>query len=235
MPPYSHPLLGPVNVVRSTRARRLTLSVRASGEVRLTIPPGVSRDEALRFLDEKQQWAGRARERLRQRHPPQRIGPVFSTRRHVLELIPGTCAAPSFQVRNGVIRVCHPAALGHEDESVQRTIQQGIEQAWRIEAKQYLPARVAQLCRTLGFRCGTVTIRNSRSRWGSCSASNDLSLSLHLMKLPDRLIDYIITHELCHTRHKNHGPAFHALLDNMTAGRHLQLRQELKGYSTRWN
>ncbi|MDD3108057.1 MAG: M48 family metallopeptidase, partial [Alistipes sp.] len=97
-----------------------------------------------------------------------------------------------------------------------------------------LPPRVRQLCRTFGFRCGEVTIRNTRTRWGSCSADDNLSLSLHLMKLPDELTDYILLHELCHTRHKNHGPAFYALLNQVTSGRHPQLLKALKAYTTRW-
>ena len=52
--------------------------------------------------------------------------------------------------------------------------------------------------------------------------------------LPDRLIDYILIHELCHTLHRNHGPAFHALLDRMTEGKHRLLQKELRDYSTRW-
>ena len=126
------------------------------------------------------------------------------------------------------------AALRYDAPEVQRIIQQGIEEAWRIEAKAYLPQRVDALCKTFGFRCGTVTIRNTRSRWGSCSSENNLSLSIHLMKLPDHLIDYVIVHELCHTLHKNHGAEFHQLLDRLTGGKHPQLRQELKNYTTRW-
>lgn len=61
MSEYAHPSLGTVRIVRSERARRLTLSVRASGEIRLTIPRGMNEREALRFLDEKQAWAERTR------------------------------------------------------------------------------------------------------------------------------------------------------------------------------
>ncbi|MFR4025115.1 MAG: M48 family metallopeptidase [Alistipes indistinctus] len=111
---------------------------------------------------------------------------------------------------------------------------QGIEQAWRTEAQADLPQRTARLAGQLGFRCGAVTVRNARTRWGSCSARDDISLSIHLMKLPDELIDYVIIHELCHTIHKNHGPKFHKLLDRLTGGHHLELRRRLKTYSTRW-
>ena len=151
-----------------------------------------------------------------------------------MQLNPCPCLSPSARIGNGIIRVSYPAALRYDAPEVQRIIQQGIEEAWRIEAKAYLPQRVDALCKTFGFRCGTVTIRNTRSRWGSCSSENNLSLSIHLMKLPDHLIDYVIVHELCHTLHKNHGAEFHQLLDRLTGGKHPQLRQKLKNYTTRW-
>jgi len=84
------------------------------------------------------------------------------------------------------------------------------------------------------MKCGKVRIRNTVSKWGSCSTRNDISLSLHLMRLPDRLIDYIILHELCHTVHHNHGPQFHALLDRLTGGNHAELQREIRQYRTRW-
>lgn len=124
--------------------------------------------------------------------------------------------------------------LRYEAAEVQDAIRKGIEQAWRTEAQADLPQRTARLAGQLGFRCGAVTVRNARTRWGSCSARDDISLSIHLMKLPDELIDYVIIHELCHTIHKNHGPKFHKLLDRLTGGHHLELRRRLKTYSTRW-
>lgn len=54
--------------------------------------------------------------------------------------------------------------------------------------------------------------RYMRSQWGSCSASGKLSLNTHLVKTPQRLIEYVVLHELCHLEHHNHGPQFHALV-----------------------
>ena len=234
MAEYHHPTLGAITVVRSSRLRRLGISIRATGEIRLSIPSGVSDRQAIQFLNEKEQWAVRTRERLARRYPHETIELPYATRSHVLQLNPCPCLSPSARIGNGIIRVSYPAALRYDAPEVQRIIQQGIEEAWRIEAKAYLPQRVDALCKTFGFRCGTVTIRNTRSRWGSCSSENNLSLSIHLMKLPDHLIDYVIVHELCHTLHKNHGAEFHQLLNRLTGGKHPQLRQELKNYTTRW-
>lgn len=102
----------------------------------------------------------------------------------------------------------------------------------RRQAKAELPHRVGMLAQRFGFSYGRVTIRATRSKWGSCTSENNLSLSLWLMTLPDHLIDYVIIHELCHTVHHDHSPRFHALLDRCLGGREKELRRELRSYST---
>jgi len=99
----------------------------------------------------------------------------------------------------------------------------------RKRAREYLPGRTAELALQHGFSYRRVTIRASRTRWGSCSAANNINLSLYLMQLPPKLIDYVILHELVHTRHKNHGPAFRGLLDSIT-GDSRALDKEIRKY-----
>ena len=103
-------------------------------------------------------------------------------------------------------------------------------EALRVEAKKHLPEMVARLAVRHGFRYGAVRIKAMRSKWGSCTARNDINLSLFLVTLPERLAEYIVLHELCHTVHHNHSPKFHALLDSVTEGRHRALNKELCAY-----
>lgn len=231
---FSHPGLGEITLLRSSRAQRLSLSVKPSGEVRLTMPLRLSESEGLAFLESKLDWVEQTRQRQALRHPKQVIELPYATRNHVLRLSPGAGTRCSIKLTESELIISYPAELSYTDPSVQSSIQSGIEQAWRVEAKSYLPTRVEELSRQFSLPCSTVTIRNTRTRWGSCSPSNTLSLSIHLMKLPDHLIDYILLHELCHTRHKNHGPHFHALLNQLTEGRHKAYHRELKSYTTRW-
>ena len=105
-----------------------------------------------------------------------------------------------------------------------------IEQLRKV-AKAYLPQRVEYWASRLSLRYGKVTVRATRSKWGSCSGSGNISLSLFLMQLPEHLRDYVIIHELCHTVHHNHSPKFHALVNQLTAGQEKALARELRGYS----
>lgn len=102
----------------------------------------------------------------------------------------------------------------------------------RREAKAQLPRRVAELAHLYGFDYAGLTIRDSKTRWGSCSGRNTISLSLYLMQVPEHLQDYVILHELCHTVHHDHSPRFWALMDTVTDGRAHALRAELRRYHT---
>jgi predicted metal-dependent hydrolase len=97
-------------------------------------------------------------------------------------------------------------------------------------AKERLPKTLERVSARAGLRYGRLTIRNSRSRWGSCSSEGNISLSLHLARLPEELVEYVCVHELCHTVHHNHSAEFHSLVNLHTAGREKELAKQLKNY-----
>jgi predicted metal-dependent hydrolase len=78
----------------------------------------------------------------------------------------------------------------------------------KATAARILTRRLRELAEKHGFAYNRVTIRNQRTRWGSCSYKNNISLNMKLLRLPDELIDYVLLHELVHTRVHNHGPEF---------------------------
>ncbi len=181
--------VGEISLVRSRRARRITLTVRPTGLVRLTVPCGVSRARALAFAETKVAWIASARQRV--------------------------------AARQAAVPPLPPEAERERIEELRR--------AARVD----LPPRVERIARMFGFSYGRITIRASRTKWGSCSFRNDLSLSLYLMALPERLRDYVIVHELCHTVHHDHSPRFHALVDRCLGGQERALDRELKSYVIR--
>ncbi|MBN1227218.1 MAG: M48 family metallopeptidase [Deltaproteobacteria bacterium] len=87
-----------------------------------------------------------------------------------------------------------------ELEKRQTAISNDLPSIDRIEARKKLALRLNELSRRYGFAYNRVFIRNQKTRWGSCSARNNISLNMNLLKLPNDLIDYVILHELVHTR-----------------------------------
>jgi predicted metal-dependent hydrolase len=86
------------------------------------------------------------------------------------------------------------------------------EDALRQQAQAYLPGRVAYYGALMNLRPEGVKITGAKTRFGSCSAKNRLCFSFYLMLCPPEAADLVVVHELAHLRHKNHGPAFYALL-----------------------
>lgn len=83
-----------------------------------------------------------------------------------------------------------------------------LSQSASTEEKSRIIKRVESLATKYGFSYGKVTFRNMKTRWGSCTAQNNISLNIGLIALPNELRDYIILHELVHTKIKNHGKEF---------------------------
>lgn len=98
-----------------------------------------------------------------------------------------------------------------------------------MQAKEYLPMRLAQLAAIHGFCYRSVRIKHNVSNWGSCSNLGNINLNLNIMRLPPQLQDYVLLHELCHLRYMDHGPQFHALLESVCPD-HRKLGRELREY-----
>ena len=96
-------------------------------------------------------------------------------------------------------------------------------------AKELLRARLKVLARQYEYEFNRVFIRQQKTRWGSCSTKNNINLNLKLVLLPTRLMDYVMLHELVHTRHKNHGPLFWEELDRIT-GDAKELSKKVKSF-----
>jgi predicted metal-dependent hydrolase len=87
--------------------------------------------------------------------------------------------------------------------------------ALKRRARTELPARLRQLAAQHGFEAGRVTIRDQRSRWGSCSPSGDISLNWRLVTMPNAVRDYVLLHELAHLREPNHSRRFWRLVSRI--------------------
>jgi len=100
----------------------------------------------------------------------------------------------------------------------------------KTRARSILIARLQELAELHDFRFNKVSIRNQKTKWGSCSARNNISLNMNLATLPDELRDYVILHELLHTRIKNHSSKFWKELDAYVGGGAKEFGRILKTY-----
>ena len=98
------------------------------------------------------------------------------------------------------------------------------------EAIETLISRLGEMAKIHNLKYARVSIRNQKTKWGSCSAKNNISLNINLARLPQELRDYVILHELVHTRIKNHGKEFWAELDKVIGGSAKELSKKLRKY-----
>lgn len=110
------------------------------------------------------------------------------------------------------IIVTLPADKSLDDTAVSREVRDEVIAALRLEAKSYLPKRLRYIANQYGFSYEKVRFSHASGRWGSCSTSGTISLNIALMKLPFELIDYVLIHELSHTKHMNHSETFWQLV-----------------------
>ncbi|MBU0729340.1 MAG: M48 family metallopeptidase [Proteobacteria bacterium] len=99
----------------------------------------------------------------------------------------------------------------------------------RAQARDKLLSRLDALAREHGYHYKKVFVKNQKTLWGSCSSKNNINLNLKLLSLPEELMDFILIHELVHTRIKNHGPLFWAALEGIVPDA-VSLRKRLKRY-----
>lgn len=226
----NYPGIGDINYKRNLRARRLSISIKSSSGVRVTIPSTLSFRGAESFVLSKSKWIIEKIEYFNSKETKLIQSGVFNTRNHTLHFIPSPNEKIFVRLKVLDINVYYPQSVDIANEQVQNAAKKGIELAYRTEAKTILPDRVSFLAEKFGYKYNKIGIKKASTRWGSCSARNNINLSIFLMKLPDVLIDYIILHELCHTVHKNHGPKFWAELDKITNGNAKMLSKEVRKY-----
>jgi len=101
----------------------------------------------------------------------------------------------------------------------------------RAKAKQFLPKRLDYLAKQHGFKYVKVSLRNQKTRWGSCSRAGNISLNIALVTLPPELIDYVLLHELNHTKYMNHSQQFWTKLTEICPNTK-KYRKELKNYNS---
>jgi len=203
--------------------------------LRVSVPVPASNKNALDFIYENKEEILKKQRLIRQKKEANhlKIQPGFRLRTFSFEvsLSPSVREVIHFKFTEGNLTIEHPASIDFEDKVFQEHCWNGIVYFMRKEARRILPVRTAELATRFGFTYSGVKIQSGKTRWGSCSRGRNINLSLYLMLLPGRLIDYVILHELCHTKEMNHSDRFWQWMDRVTDSKSSELRKELKKYN----
>jgi predicted metal-dependent hydrolase len=197
----------PISIRVNARARRLLLRIDPSArQVELVLPQGVPPEHGLRFLETQRGWIAARLEALPRPVPftEGAIVPVFGApHRIVRESDP---AAPPVSITDGEIRV-----RGAPDHIARR-----VRDYLTRLARQELSRRARRYATQIGKPVARVTVRDTKSRWGSCSSEGALSFSWRLVMAPEAVLDYVVAHEVAHLVEMNHGPRFWRLVRTLT-------------------
>ncbi|MFA8436652.1 MAG: M48 family metallopeptidase [Marinifilaceae bacterium] len=227
------PEIGQVRLVKNSRFRRLSIRMAPAKGIWVNIPPGFTFADGETLLDEHRDWILKNRSKIQQKEAQRTIfSPEneFRTKYHSLQICAHKKQALQASLKDGILRINYPDSLSVEAERVQDFIRKSLVETLRREAQYYLPHRVQELAKEFGFQHGKVSVRNAKTRWGSCSHDNRISLNIHLIRMPSHLIDYVILHELCHTIEKNHSSNFWDLMKKVCP-QVQAFRKEMKRYS----
>jgi predicted metal-dependent hydrolase len=210
MPIIQDKEFGKITVRRSARATQVRVRVAPDGTLRASLPmyaPVLLVKNLLRT----------SRDDLRKIMAKSKPEYVYENgmqigKSHTLVVQPINNQTPSITCHGQQVIIKLPNGMSLHDPSIAREIRDSIITALRVEAKSYLPRRLSFLADKLGFGYVKARFSHSSGRWGSCSSTGTISLNIALMKLPFEIIDYVIIHELSHTKQMNHGPLFWELV-----------------------
>ena len=202
----------PIELRLCPQAHRIKLSVRRGGKALLSFPKGVRQNEILHFLREQTDWLRRALQQSK--NQPAAIDLSSHLEKFPWVSVAGklctlecaeTTARPFLVFREGEELVIFRHREGNFREA-------DLKNLLRELATQTLLSRTQLLAKEIGATFQRVSVRNQQGRWGSCSSRGTISLNWRLVLLPPALQDYVILHELAHTREMNHSDRFWSLL-----------------------
>jgi predicted metal-dependent hydrolase len=200
------PGIGEVVLAKRRGARNIRLSVSAAGKVRVGLPNWLPYSAGVEFARRRQDWINT---HLAD-HKPHLLmdgGRIGKSYRLKYTHDPNA-AGTKTRVAGQTVNISSRHTL--DDAGVQKAARTASERAIKKEAEKLLPERLAKLSKRHLLGYNSVKIKRLAGRWGSCSSNKVITLNFFLMQLPWPLIDYVLMHELVHTKHMNHSPEFWA-------------------------
>lgn len=220
------PGIGQVSLYKRKDAKSMRLSIRHDGEVRLTLPKWTPYSAGIIFINSHISWI----EKHKTPKPPEFSNNLRVGKAHSLTFIETVSSRKiNSRVTQTEIKVFLPQGHSVSSDEVQATARTAVLKALKHEADRLLPQKVESLAKLYGFSYSHLKIRQLKSRWGSCNSLKQITLSYYLIQLPWELIDYVILHELVHTKVLAHGERFWDEFDKYLPGAK-KLKKQLNAY-----
>jgi predicted metal-dependent hydrolase len=194
-----------LQVRHAPRARRISLRVSArDGRVTLTVPPGATLAEAVGFARDREDWLRRA---LAGVVPPERPGPSgrLAVEGRDLPVVAARVRAARLDGERLLVPAGRPAGPA-------------LAAYLRLLARERAGRSLARHAAAIGRPAPPLRLRDTRSRWGSCSAEGRIMLSWRLAMAPPEVLDYVAAHEVAHLVHMDHSPRFWAVTERLFPG-----------------
>ncbi len=202
----------------SQKAKYLRLQINPSTGLEVIIPRRCKSEDAEKFIYKKKDWIFKHLNTI----PVNEEFSFLGNRIEIKQTFDLFLEKHKVSFNSGSLVIESPSGSSETIEAIYNT--------WlRHRAKKYLPERTGMLAEQYGFTCKRISIRSQKTRWGSCSTSGNISLNYKLMKYSPRVINYVIIHELCHTKQMNHSKKFWKLVESIVPN-YKELKRELKSH-----
>ncbi|MCP9612580.1 M48 family metallopeptidase [Coprobacter tertius] len=200
------------------------------GRLVVTVPFFATEKDILQSVDSSREKLRKIFKKAMAEDLTFKVGDVIATRNFLIVVRGSNRKKMAVLSGDGCLFVECPEDIDMDSKAVQSFILSAIKRYIKRSGESYLPSRLQELAEKVGVRYSGVSITYGRNRLGKCDSRGHISLSYYLMLLPDRLIDYIIFHELAHLTEMNHGARFHRLCDRYCEGNEFVLRRELRKF-----
>ena len=194
--------IGEVTVYKRRGTRRMNLRI-VGGKVRVTQPTWLPYAAGVQFAQSNKNWL--ETQRIKQPNTFVEEGMTVGKQR-VVRYESGDSLRTRITDTELIIYV--PPHMPIQSEAVQDITKTAIKRSLKKEAEEVLPERLAYCAETYGYDYTSVHCKSMRSRWGSCNNNKEITLNIFLMMVPWELVDYVLIHELSHTKHLHHGEDF---------------------------
>ena len=220
--------IGIVHIFKRRGSKSIRMGFDSKGDIRVSIPLWAPYQSGVNFVLSRKDWVAK--------HQPVpsnifRDGDRIGKAHHMTMLSDSNVTTVQVRLRGSDIVIKYPNSEPYDGTKVQSAAERGAKKALLLEGERLLPQRLSLLAAQHGFTYIAVSIKQLKTKWGSCDQTKHITLNYYLMQLPWNLIDYVLIHELVHTEHLNHSDSFWERFEQSLPDAK-KIRKELRTYKT---